>query len=67
MAIQQAVGPATVTTVREPGNGEQSAALNCFDIATLIALQSKKLAHRFRLTDAAAKALAPIVFGEAAR
>jgi hypothetical protein len=34
---------------------------------TLIALQSKKLARRFRLTDAAAKALVPFVYGEIAR
>jgi len=32
-----------------------------------IALQAKKLTRLFRLTDAAANALAPLVFGEGAR
>jgi hypothetical protein len=65
MSYQKAVGAATVATVREPRNSEQSAALNHFNTATPLALQSQKLSRRFRLTDAAAKALAPIVYGSA--
>lgn len=67
MAFQKAVRPATVATVREPRNGEQSAALCLFNTATPLALQSEKLIVRFGLSEAAAQVLAPLIFGEGAR
>jgi hypothetical protein len=65
MALKKAKRPGTVATVRRPRNGEQIAGLAYFNNATPIALQSKKLAARFGFSEAAALALAPLIFGEA--
>ncbi len=67
MALKKAKRPGTVATVRRPRNSEQIAGLAYFNTATPIALQSKKLAVRFGLSEAAALALAPLIFGEATR
>jgi hypothetical protein len=67
MARKKTVRPAPVATGNEPQNSEHGAALDYFDTATLIALQSKKLARRFGLTDATARVLSPFIFGEAMR
>lgn len=66
MSLKNAKRPGTVATVRRPRNGEQISGLAYFNNATPIALQSKKLAARFGLSPAAALALAPIIYGEAA-
>jgi hypothetical protein len=65
MSIKKAVRPATVGTVRRPRISEQSAGLASFHTASPLALQSKKIAIRFGLSEAAALALAPLVYGSA--
>jgi hypothetical protein len=67
MANRKAKRPGTVATVRRPRNGEQFDGLGYFNNATTLALQSKKITIRFGLSEAAALALAPLIFGEGAR
>jgi hypothetical protein len=66
MAVRKAERAANRRHGRSPRNGEQLAELAYFNTATSIALQLKKIAICFGLSEAAAPALAPLVFGEGA-
>jgi hypothetical protein len=70
MAHHKVVKPAAVASDAIGGLLE----IECFaggldfqNATNIIALQSKKMARRFGLTDAAAKALVPLVYGESTR